>query len=190
MGNPSDGKKKKPDKKCKFCEEILIDDEKNEGVCDDCHKKNPPCLSDPATANAKEKFKKAKAKQEETVSREAVEEEYENPELPLDSKQDLKEIAKGIHAGKIFTSNHLHKNESLNTLGMVFMPLLFMDKKAKDDLIKAKASVFWEWMDQAGPRAINGYPIFMSMRFMTDAEWIKVMAYVKKIEAFEKELEV
>lgn len=40
-------------------------------------------------------------------------------------------------------------------------------KKAYYDQI----GVLWEWMDQAGPRGINGFPMFFSMRMMHMEDW-------------------
>jgi len=190
MGNPSDNKKFK-DKKCKVCSDILVgDDEKNRGTCDDCYKENPPCLSDPAIENAKEKSDTAfNQKKKEEKLQQNIKETLQ-PELPLDSKQDLKEIAKGIHRGEIFTSNHVRQNESPDILGMIFMPLVFMNEKDRKDLIEKKVTVFYANMKDAAPRSINGYPIFFSMSYLTDAEWLKVLQYLKKLEKFEKDLEV
>ena len=41
MGNPSSGKKLEPDKLCEECETILIDDEKEIGLCQDCQLVDP-----------------------------------------------------------------------------------------------------------------------------------------------------
>lgn len=38
MGNPSDGKKFPPDKYCKDCGDILLEQEIEEGRCSDCQK--------------------------------------------------------------------------------------------------------------------------------------------------------
>jgi hypothetical protein len=51
--------------------------------------------------------------------------------------------------------------------------------KASHDRIVGRAyqhhfqnlGVIWEWMDKAGPRAINGYPIFFSCRIMHAEDW-------------------
>jgi len=33
--------------------------------------------------------------------------------------------------------------------------------------------VFWEWMKDAGPRSVNGYPIFFSCRIMNRTDWLR-----------------
>lgn len=190
MGNPSDGKKFK-DKKCELCGDILVgDDEKKKGVCDSCEKKNPPCLEDPAKVNAKQKSDEVFNKKKHDEKVQALIDEQAQPELPIDSKHDLKEIAKGIHKGEIFTSKHLRPNESPDILGMVFMPLIMMNNEQRQEMIDNKAAVFFSYMKDAGPRSINGYPIFWSVSYLTDAEWLKVLQYLKKLEQFEKDLEV
>ena len=130
-----------------------------------------------------------KEKQLASAKQKAVE-DYKQPELPVGSKHDLKEIAKGIHKGEIFTSQHISPNEASNILGMVFMPLMLMGEADRQQMIVQKATVFFAYNKDAGPRSINGYPIFMSVNWLNDAEWVKILQYIKKLEKFEKELEV
>jgi len=43
--------------------------------------------------------------------------------------------------------------------------------------------IMWEWLRAAGPRSINGYPIFFSMRLLHKKDWLKAhRAYVKEMD--------
>ena len=63
-------------------------------------------------------------------------------------------------------------------------------KEARQKLVDSKPAVFFAYNKDAGPRSINGYPIFFSVEWVTEAEWLKIVQYLKKLEQFEKELEV
>lgn len=46
----------------------------------------------------------------------------------------------------------------------VFMPLMFMESLTVED---AKSwGLIYEYLSEAGPRSINGYPMFMSLRVL------------------------
>jgi len=74
--------------------------------------------------------------------------------------EDLKQLAIDVVENKVFTSNHLPK-EAERFLCNIFMPLIFMEDPPKD------LALVYEYLEKAGPRAINGYPIFDSCHFLT-----------------------
>ena len=81
-------------------------------------------------------------------------------------EQGLRQLAMDIIEGKVFGTWGIPESESPNTIGMIFMPLIL---GAKVD--EGTAHVY-EYMSEAGPRSINGYPIFFSCRMLskTDAD--------------------
>ena len=86
--------------------------------------------------------------------------------IPSLSEQELSQLAKDIAMNLVFTSNHIRGYDVSSTIGMVFMPVLFgafsdMTEEARKDI-----GMLYEYYDKAGPRAVNGYPIFWSFRIL------------------------
>ena len=62
-------------------------------------------------------------------------------------------------------------------LPSVFMVLLFADANSFDGVV-----LVYERMDQAGPRSINGYPIFMSCSTLNRDEFERLKPMVEAYE--------
>jgi hypothetical protein len=103
----------------------------------------------------------------------------------MKTEQELRQLAVDIKGGSVFTSNHVPQGEE-HMLGSIFMPLVFMDEQQHKDFMEQKPSMVYEHLSEAGPRSVNGYPIFMSMKFLVEAEYDKVMAYYKELVEWEK----
>ena len=98
--------------------------------------------------------------------------------------EDLKQIALDLYAGKIFTDRHLDRPEDAP---MVFMPIAFMDEKQREEIIKMKPAMIFEYMDKSLPRSVNGYPIFGSFQMLSRKETKTVTKMYKEIkEAVDK----
>lgn len=95
--------------------------------------------------------------------------------------KELKELAKDMVADKIFTTAHVRQGDE-HLIGSIFMTLLFMNQKQRDEMQGKGVAVLYEYMSEAGPREMNGYPIFSSMRTMSQEEWGKVWEYHEKIK--------
>lgn len=103
----------------------------------------------------------------------------------MKSDKELKQLAVDILAGKVFgTWNFQDVNEANSLVSSVFMPLAFMSEEDRKKLLSMEVSHFYETMDKAGPRSINGYPMFMSMQTLTSGEWVIVLQHVKELEAY------
>lgn len=90
--------------------------------------------------------------------------------MPRYSDERLREFVLGVCDGRIFTSVQV---KDPNLLGMVFMVIAL---GGLSDLTKAEVEdvgCIWEWMDKAGPRSINGLPIFTSCHIMGKADFLK-----------------
>lgn len=98
--------------------------------------------------------------------------------------EELKQIAKDLYAGKIFTDRHLKQHE-MSMLNFVFMPLAFLNEKEKEEFrATAKAGQFgliYEYIDKALPRSINGLPMFTSMRLLSKDDTEKVNEYYESV---------
>lgn len=104
-------------------------------------------------------------------------EEKPEPKTPFvyKPKDDtvLKAIAVGIKEGRVWTSNHCR---DVDELRMSFMILALMEKDDLGELIAGGVHTFFEWMDKAGPRSINGLPCFFSCDYLNKEDWEKVKA--------------
>jgi hypothetical protein len=94
---------------------------------------------------------------------------------------ELKQIAKDIFSHKIFTSTMLREGDE-RLLSSVFMPVLFMEKEQIEELEKNDVVAFYEYFDEAGPRSVNGYPIFMSANTLTRSEYNRTMEFYKQVK--------
>lgn len=116
-------------------------------------------------------------KRNETKVKE-VEEEY-TPK----TDEELKGVAKDLWAGRIFSDRHINSlKDNPSVLGMVFMPMIFMDNKSRKKLADLKVNFIYEYVNKASPRAINGMPIFFSCRILTESETKKMFEYYEKFK--------
>lgn len=81
------------------------------------------------------------------------------------SEEEIRELARKLHHGHLFTDRHLR---SPNELTMVFMVVGFMDRDQIEKLFKdyGENLMIYEELDKAGPRSVNGLPMFMSAKFV------------------------
>jgi len=91
------------------------------------------------------------------------------------SNDKLRTIAQDLHAGRIFCDRQIKGDDSL--YGCVFMPLFFMDPKDKWRMSKNPPGLVYEYLTEAGGRAINGYPTFMSMRMLTQEDTKRMFVF-------------
>jgi hypothetical protein len=75
---------------------------------------------------------------------------------------EVADMARKIYRNEIFTSWMIHQSDEGLITG-IFMPLMFIDEVTRREMIRDKIAHFYADMGEAGPRTINGYPIFMSM---------------------------
>ena len=102
----------------------------------------------------------------------------DNKRTPLLDKK-LKEIARGLHEGKIFCDTQIREGDS-NILLSIFMPLVFMSKKDIWLMQKHPPGLMYEYMDKAGPRSVNGYPCFFSMRILSLEDTKRMSGFYKE----------
>lgn len=110
------------------------------------------------------------------------------------SEDELTEIAKDIALNKIFTSAHMHENDWAGCLGLVFMPMAlgaFAKEPPKDFEVGAlkeegvtlkDVGLIYEYWDKAGPRSINGYPIFWSCSVLNHEDTKFVLDKATKLQ--------
>jgi len=97
--------------------------------------------------------------------------------------EELKQLAKDMWSGKIFSDRHIvNLKDQPSMAGSIFMPLVFLDKKQLKDLEEAKVNFMYEYLDKAGPRSVNGYPIFMTVNFLSTGETEKMFKYYEQFK--------
>ena len=94
------------------------------------------------------------------------------------SVSELKKIAHDIYIGKIFCNRQVEPSMS----GTVFMVWALLDPLEKKKMIDSGMSMVYSDMQDAGPRSVNGYPIFWSMSVLNKQDDRKVYMYYKQIQ--------
>ncbi len=97
----------------------------------------------------------------------------------------LREFIRDMIADKIFTCHHIRET---NLLGSIFIPITFGAFADWTEAEVEEIGAVWEHRSQAGPRAINGYPMFFSCRLINKADWEKALKIMKREKARLKEL--
>lgn len=91
---------------------------------------------------------------------------------------ELKQIARDIHAGHVFTDRHIRPHEWQDMVSSVFFPIAMM---TKEELLAQQPAMLFEYLDEAAPRTINGYPCFFSARIITEDEMPRLAEYLKRL---------
>ena len=97
--------------------------------------------------------------------------------------REIKDIAKGIWDNKIFTSNHMHESER-HQLGMVFMPLGFMNAIQKRNMFAQDPWMFYGKRGERHelPTGPNGLPMLDNVAWLDKEDTLKVETIIKKYE--------
>ena len=86
--------------------------------------------------------------------------------------EELKQIAIDFVAGKVFTNQHVDGF----SVGIVFTPLIFIGE------IPENLGLIFEYIDKAGPRSINGYPMFTSCQFLNQHDLTILIEKIDKVK--------
>jgi hypothetical protein len=100
--------------------------------------------------------------------------------------EEIKKLALDIRSNLVFGSWNIRKEEFERMVGSVFMPLLFMDEESRKQMKDEEIFHIYEYMSQAGPRSINGYPMFMSFRSINKTDAEKLFKVIAALEDAEK----
>ena len=100
------------------------------------------------------------------------------------TEEEIKKLADDMYRGLVFTDRHIQNPDDISR---VFIPLALLEKEQIEELKVESPGMIYEYMDQAGPMAINGMPMFCSFRFLSQEDAKKVMGkYLQIKEAIEK----
>ncbi len=98
------------------------------------------------------------------------------------SNEELKEIALGMMGGSIFSSDHLLENEA-DLIGMVFMGVTLLEPIHREKMRSDNITFFYQDMNEALPRAINGRPCFMNFKMLNQADRERMHAIRERLQA-------
>lgn len=106
---------------------------------------------------------------------------FKEKTIPSQSEESLTQLAKDIATNLVFTSDHIRREEWDNILGMVFMPIALGAFSDYSEEARKDIGMVYEYWDKAGPRSINGYPIFFSFAIVNVKDRLFVWEKVEKI---------
>lgn len=106
--------------------------------------------------------------------------------LPRLSDDELREFIDAFVSGRIFTSNHVPEGHG-DLIAMVFMPIAF---GAVTPETAEEIGLVYEYLDKAGPRSINGMPIFFSCRLLHKKDWERALPVLKAEHERRKAIEL
>lgn len=108
-------------------------------------------------------------------------------EIPGMNDDDLRQFVYDLMVGRIFTHRQI-REESM--IGVVFMPLMFGALSGWSDTGLSNIGAIWEYVEKAGPRSINGYPIFHSLRLINVHDWEIALQAMRKESERQKDIEL
>jgi len=111
-------------------------------------------------------------------------------ELSLMSKEELRQFVDDLVSDRIFTSSHIRPNERQDMVATVFMPVALGAFANWSDTGMANIGVLWEYTSKAGPRCINGYPIFFSMHMVHKDDWAVAVEAAQRERERRKNIEL
>jgi hypothetical protein len=100
--------------------------------------------------------------------------------------EQLLTFVKDFLAGQIFTSAQAQRGAP--DMGMIFMPLIFGALEGWEEKDIREIGILYEYLHKAGPRAVNGYPMFTSFRMMHRDDWERCRKAIEREQ--ERKIEV
>lgn len=101
------------------------------------------------------------------------------------SEAELKQIALDLSGGKIFCDKHLGE-DAQQMFKSVFLPIALgaLDYMTKEE--KMQIALIYEYLSEAGPRSVNGYPSFFSFKLLRKDEAKKMWEFYKVLQDLKK----
>ena len=95
------------------------------------------------------------------------------------SNIEIKRLAMDVLGGRVFTS------KQSNDPTLVFMALAFASGDEIDELITilGPRGILYEYLDNAGPRSINGLPTFFSFNVLSSEDTDRLNDMIEKVKA-------
>jgi hypothetical protein len=98
--------------------------------------------------------------------------------------QELKELAIEIHDGRVFTDRHCHTAQAVQSSFMILSlgGLSVLRKRDRENI-----GLIYEYLSASGPMAVNGNPIFTSMRRLTKKQTEKMFEYYNEYHTLQEQ---
>ena len=97
--------------------------------------------------------------------------------------EEIMKLATDAFKGNVFFDFVLEdESKDRQLLYSIFQPLMFCSKDDLEALVENKIACLYEYMSKAGPRSINGYPMFTSMNFLDKTDLTKMMTCIQNIK--------
>lgn len=101
---------------------------------------------------------------------------FPDSELPEERQKELQTLALQMLAGRVFTDRDVVADDP-TLLASIFLPIALMENV--QEWIK-NTGLLYEYYEFASPRAINGYPTFMSVHRLSvvEADYLTAVARI------------
>lgn len=105
--------------------------------------------------------------------------------------KELRDLAFDIVAGNVFHDQMIHPNENAERMiRNVFLPLSFINKEQAQEMMNDEVSIFYEYINRAGDRSVNGYPTFFSVNMLDKKDLERLQPYIDKVVEFREQIEI
>lgn len=89
------------------------------------------------------------------------------PPAPKLTDAEVKDLARRVYRNEVFTSDQVDPPDMIPNVFMVFA---LMKPEDQEELIEKRASLLYAKMKDAGPRSVNGLPVFFSMSWLNETD--------------------
>jgi hypothetical protein len=100
-----------------------------------------------------------------------------NQKIRRMSQEELAKFVDDYCSNRVYTDLHV-PGQSPELVKSVFMILALMEFPFSKAECK-NIGRFWEYLSEAGPMAVNGQPIFFSVRIMHKDDWTKLVPAIQ-----------
>jgi len=122
---------------------------------------------------------------------EVIQKKKEEGEWPAPMAEDeMKKLVKDCIHGLVFTAHNLGPGEGHHIVSSVFMPLAFGAFLDRARFELENLGTFYEYMSEEGPRTVNGYPTFFSVRIINKRDWDRCFEAIKAAEKALEDIEL
>lgn len=104
----------------------------------------------------------------------------------MKSKEEIWQLANDIIENKVWTSEFHCK--SREDVGMTFPILSLIHPDQVKQMIDIDPAMVYQYIEKAGPRSINGMPMFLSCEYLGNEDFQTLKTLLKKISEGKEKL--
>lgn len=87
--------------------------------------------------------------------------------IPGKTDEELKQFVLDFIGGRIFCMQHIAEQD-LDLMGSIF---LYAGLGGLSEVDRNSLGTIYEYLEEAGPRGVNGYPSFISLKMLNREDW-------------------